>query len=130
VPGSPLEAVMSGEVWQETYKRLVELIESHRTTLIFVNTRRLSERMAFQLSERLGAEHVAAHHGSLARLRRCARRLERARDHRVDGGIDLLDPPDATVHEFDRRKLALADQRPRRYRGQIARLGHVRITLP
>src|SRR5258705_473470 len=65
--GSPLEAVMSGEVWQETYKRLVELIESHRTTLIFVNTRRLSERMAFQLSERLGAEHVAAHHGSLAK---------------------------------------------------------------
>src|SRR5439155_2225381 len=39
VPGSPLDAVMSGEVWQETYKRLVELIESHRTTLIFVNTR-------------------------------------------------------------------------------------------
>ncbi len=67
VPGSPLEAVMSGEVWQETYKRLVGLIESHRTTLIFVNTRRLSERMAFQLSERLGAEHVAAHHGSLAK---------------------------------------------------------------
>ncbi len=67
VPGSPLEAVMSAEVWQEIYKRLVELIESHRTTLIFVNTRRLSERMAFQLSERLGAEHVAAHHGSLAK---------------------------------------------------------------
>jgi len=67
VPGSPLDAVMSGEVWQETYRRLVELIESHRTTLIFVNTRRLSERMAFQLSERLGAEHVAAHHGSLAK---------------------------------------------------------------
>jgi ATP-dependent Lhr-like helicase len=67
VPGSPLEAVMSGEVWQEIYKRLVELIESHRTTLVFVNTRRLSERMAFQLSERLGAEHVAAHHGSLAK---------------------------------------------------------------
>src|SRR5882724_4889799 len=67
MPGSPLDAVMSGEVWQETYKRLVELVESHRTTLIFVNTRRLSERMAFQLSERLGAEHVAAHHGSLAK---------------------------------------------------------------
>src|SRR5438128_710034 len=67
VPGSPLEAVMSGEVWEEIYKRLVELIESHRTTLIFVNTRRLSERMAFRLSERLGAEHVAAHHGSLAK---------------------------------------------------------------
>jgi len=67
VPGSPLEAVMSAEVWQEIYERLVELIEAHRTTLVFVNTRRLSERMAFQLSERLGAEHVAAHHGSLAK---------------------------------------------------------------
>jgi len=67
VPGSPLEAVMSVEVWQEIYERLVGLIESHRTTLIFVNTRRLAERMAFQLSERLGAEQVAAHHGSLAK---------------------------------------------------------------
>jgi ATP-dependent Lhr-like helicase len=67
VPGSPLEAVMSHEVWQEIYERLVELIGSHRTTLITVNTRRLAERMAHQLSERLGAEHVAAHHGSLAK---------------------------------------------------------------
>ena len=67
VPGSPLEAVMSLEVWQEIYERLVALVESHRTTIIFVNTRRLAERMAHQLSERLGAEHVAAHHGSLAK---------------------------------------------------------------
>jgi ATP-dependent Lhr-like helicase len=67
VPGSPLEAVMSGEVWQEIYARLVELIESHRTTLIFVNTRRLAERMAFNLSEKLGPENVAAHHGSLSK---------------------------------------------------------------
>ena len=58
---------MSHEVWKEIYDRLVELIESHRTTLITVNTRRLAERMAHQLSERLGAEHVAAHHGSLAK---------------------------------------------------------------
>src|SRR5580765_4924811 len=72
VPGSPLEAVMSHEVWQEIYARLVELIESHRTTLIFVNTRRLAERMAHQLSEHLGAEHVAAHHGSLAKEVRLA----------------------------------------------------------
>ena len=70
VPGSPLEAVMSHEVWQEIYGRLVELIQSHRTTLIMVNTRRLAERMAHQLSEKLGAEHVAAHHGSLARQAR------------------------------------------------------------
>src|SRR5262245_57057564 len=72
VPGSPLEAVMSAEVWQETYARLVELIQAHRTTLIFVNTRRLAERMAHQLSEPLGAEHVAAHHGSLAKEVRLA----------------------------------------------------------
>ena len=67
VPRSPLEAVMSHEVWAEYYDRLVGLVESHRTTLITVNTRRLAERMAHQLSERLGAELVAAHHGSLAR---------------------------------------------------------------
>src|ERR1700682_5464090 len=67
VPRSALEAVMSHEVWQENYDRLVELIESHKTTLITVNTRRLAERMAHQLSERLGPEYVAAHHGSLAK---------------------------------------------------------------
>src|SRR5438270_11231123 len=67
VPSSPLEAVMSHEVWAEIYQRLVQLIEEHRTTLITVNTRRLAERMAHQLSERLGSEHVAAHHGSLAK---------------------------------------------------------------
>jgi ATP-dependent Lhr-like helicase len=67
VPQSPLEAVMSHEVWKEIYDRLVQLIESHRTTLITVNTRRLAERMAHQLSERLGADNVAAHHGSLAK---------------------------------------------------------------
>src|SRR5882724_7243428 len=67
VPKSPLEAVMSGEVWQEIYERLIELIESHRTTLVMVNTRRLAERMAHQLSEKLGDEYVAAHHGSLAK---------------------------------------------------------------
>src|SRR5690242_6504248 len=67
VPSSPLEAVMSHEVWAEIYARLVQLIEEHRTTLITVNTRRLAERMAHQLSERLGADNVAAHHGGLAK---------------------------------------------------------------
>src|SRR5687768_2094009 len=67
VPSSPLEAVMSHEVWKEIYDKLVALVEGHRTTLITVNTRRLAERMAHQLSERLGAEFVAAHHGSLAK---------------------------------------------------------------
>jgi len=70
VPSSPLEAVMSGEVWQQVYNRLAELIETHRTTLVFVNTRRLAERVTRQLSERLGADRVTAHHGSLAKEQR------------------------------------------------------------
>jgi ATP-dependent Lhr-like helicase len=72
VPNSPLEAVMSAEVWQQVYERLTWLIEEHRTTLIFVNTRRLAERVAGQLSERLGQRAVTAHHGSLAREHRLA----------------------------------------------------------
>ncbi|MGC2201716.1 MAG: DEAD/DEAH box helicase, partial [Stellaceae bacterium] len=70
VPSSPLEAVMSGEVWQQVYERLAELIEAHRTTLVFVNTRRLAERVTRQLSERLGVDLVTAHHGSLAKEQR------------------------------------------------------------
>ena len=61
---------MSGEVWEQVYRRLAELIEAHRTTLIFVNTRRLAERVTRQLSERLGEDHVTAHHGSLAKEQR------------------------------------------------------------
>jgi ATP-dependent Lhr-like helicase len=70
LPSSPLEAVMSGDVWREVYDRLAELIPGHRTTLIFVNTRRMAERATRELSLRLGAERVAAHHGSLAKERR------------------------------------------------------------
>src|SRR5437879_7638162 len=58
---------MSGHVAQKIYERLIDLIEAHRTTLVMVNTRRLAERMAHQLSEKLGNEYVAAHHGSLAK---------------------------------------------------------------
>ncbi len=70
LPPAPLEAVMSGEVWTQVYDRLAELVREHRTTLVFVNTRRLAERVARHLSERLGTENVAAHHGSLAKERR------------------------------------------------------------
>ena len=70
LPPSPLEAVMSGEVWTQVYDRLAELVCEHRTTLIFVNTRRLAERAARHLSERIGIENVTAHHGSLARDQR------------------------------------------------------------
>jgi ATP-dependent Lhr-like helicase len=67
LPDSPLEAVMSAEVWEQVYRRLAELIEAHRTTLIFVNTRRLAERVTGKLSELVGAETITAHHGSLAK---------------------------------------------------------------
>jgi len=70
LPPAPLEAVMSGEVWTQVYDRLAALVGEHRTTLVFVNTRRLVERVARHLSERLGTEHVAAHHGSLSKERR------------------------------------------------------------
>jgi ATP-dependent Lhr-like helicase len=70
VPGSPLEAVMSNEVWAEVYTRLAQLIETHQTTLVFVNTRRLAERVTHHLCELLGPDRVTSHHGSLsARLR-------------------------------------------------------------
>src|SRR6185436_16765264 len=70
LPESPLQAVMSGEVWDEVYDRLTQLIRQHKTTLIFVNTRRLAERVARHLGERIGEENIAAHHGSLAREQR------------------------------------------------------------
>jgi ATP-dependent helicase Lhr and Lhr-like helicase len=67
MPDSPLEAVMSKEVWAEAYDRLAELVEEHRSTLVFVNTRRLAERVARHLTERLGEAAVSSHHGSMAR---------------------------------------------------------------
>src|SRR6185503_17646140 len=70
LPESPVSAVMSGEVWEEVYDRLAQLIRQHHTTLVFVNTRRLAERVARHLGERLGDENIAAHHGSLAREHR------------------------------------------------------------
>jgi ATP-dependent Lhr-like helicase len=72
LPASPLAPVMANEVWAEIYDRLAELVREHRTTLIFVNTRRLAERAARHLADRLGEDAVTAHHGSLAR------------DHRLD----------------------------------------------
>lgn len=70
LPRAPLTAVMSNEVWEEIYDRLTDLVVQHRTTLIFVNQRRVAERVARHLAERLGEEHVTAHHGSLAREHR------------------------------------------------------------
>ena len=80
IPRSELTAMASKELWAETYDRLTDLIRAHRTTLVFVNTRRLVERVAHALEERLGEGAVVAHHGSLSRDRRfdAEGRLKRA----------------------------------------------------
>ncbi len=72
VPPSELGTVCSQEQWQEIYERLQQLIEEHRSTLIFVNTRKLAERVAFHLSQQLGEDNVTSHHGSLAKELRLA----------------------------------------------------------
>jgi len=69
-PPSELSAVCSNEQWAEVNEQIVDLIGSHRSTLIFVNTRRLAERVTHQLSEILGEEQVSSHHGSIASDRR------------------------------------------------------------
>ena len=76
-PRSPLTAVMSNEVWEEIYDRLEKFIKEHKTTLIFVNTRRLAERMAHKLTEKMGVEFITAHHGSMSK------------EHRLDAEIRL-----------------------------------------
>src|SRR4029078_7670199 len=70
IPRSSVETVMANEVWEEYYDRLTALIGEHRTTLVFVNTRRMAERVARHLSDRLGGDAVTAHHGSLAKEKR------------------------------------------------------------
>lgn len=67
LPPTPLSAVMSTDQWEQVYSRLVELVEQHRTTLVFVNTRRMAERAAHNLAQKLGKDAVAAHHGSLSK---------------------------------------------------------------
>ena len=80
VPPSDLAAVCSHEQWDEIYGRLTQLIEQHRSTLIFVNTRRLAERIAHRLTEQLGEEAVASHHGSLSK------RLRQSAEQRLKAG--------------------------------------------
>ena len=70
VPPTDLQAVPSHEQWSDIYDRIAALVGEHRTTLVFVNTRRMAERVAKHLAERLGEDSVAAHHGSMSKERR------------------------------------------------------------
>src|SRR5437763_536285 len=84
VPGMPLGPVASNELWEEMYQRICELVLQHRSTLVFVNTRRLAERVSHHLAEILGDDSVAAHHGSLSRkLRLNAERRLKAGEIKV-----------------------------------------------
>src|SRR5579872_7176202 len=80
VPSDELGPVASNEMWSEIYDRVAELIRTHRTTLVFVGTRRMSERVAFALTERLGEDVVLPHHGSLSRD------IRLATEHRLKSG--------------------------------------------
>jgi ATP-dependent helicase Lhr and Lhr-like helicase len=130
VPRSELGPVASNEMWDEIYERIVELVNSHRSTLVFVNTRRLAERIAHQLGERLGEENVAAHHGSLSRKLRleAERRLKEGRVRvlvataSLELGIDV-GTVDLVCHISSPRSIAVALQR-------VGRSGHWRGAVP
>src|SRR5580693_337259 len=130
VPASPLGPITTNEMWEEIYDRLVELVEQHRSTLVFVNTRRLAERIAHRLGERLGEENVAAHHGSLSRkLRLNAERRLKEGEIKVlvataslELGIDI-GTVDLVCHISSPRSIAVALQR-------VGRSGHWRGAVP
>src|SRR5579859_1619635 len=85
VPNEELGSITTNAIWDDVHNRMAELAREHRSTLIFVNTRSMAERLAFQLGERLGHENVATHHGSLSR------RLRLEAERRLKAGeIKLL----------------------------------------
>ena len=130
VPASELGAVASNEMWDEIYARISELVQQHRSTLVFVNTRRMAERVAHHLGEILGEDAVAAHHGSLARkLRLAAEKKLKNGEVRVlvataslELGIDI-GFVDLVCHLGSPRSIAVLLQR-------IGRSGHWRGAVP
>src|SRR5215469_8219893 len=130
IPGSELGPVASNEMWDEIYDRIAALATEHRSTLVFVNTRRLSERMAHHLGERLGKQSVAAHHGSLSRkLRLTAEQKLKAGEIRalvatasLELGIDI-GSVDLVCQIGSPRSISGAIQR-------IGRAGHWRGAVP
>src|SRR5580698_6311450 len=130
VPAMPLGPVASNEMWDDVYNRLVALVEQHRATLVFVNTRRMAERVAHQLGERIGEQNVAAHHGSLSRkLRLAAEKKLKEGQLRVlvataslELGIDV-GTVDLVVQINSPRAIAVTLQR-------VGRSGHWRGAVP
>src|SRR6059036_970011 len=130
VPGSQLGPIATNEMWDEIYDRLVELVHQNRSTLVFVNTRRLVERVAHNLAERVGEENVAAHHGSLSRKLRLAAE-QKLKDGQIkvlvataslELGIDI-GTVDLVVQISSPRAIAVALQR-------VGRSGHWRGAVP
>ena len=130
IPTEELGAVATQNVWDGIHTRLAELALEHRSTLVFVNTRRMVERLAHALGERLGEESVAAHHGSLSRkLRHEAERKLKAGEIRIlvataslELGIDI-GTVDLVCQINTPRAIATAMQR-------VGRAGHWRGAIP
>jgi ATP-dependent helicase Lhr and Lhr-like helicase len=130
VPGSELGPIASNEMWGELYDRIAALVQQHRSTLIFVNTRRLAERVAHHLGERLGKDTVAAHHGSLSRkLRLAAEKKLKGGEIRalvatasLELGIDI-GSVDLVCQIGSPRAISVALQR-------VGRAGHWRGAIP
>ena len=130
IPDEELSSVATRGIWESIYKRLAVLAGEHRSTLVFVNTRAMVERLAFQLGERLGPENVAAHHGSLSRtLRLEAERKLKAGEIRLlvataslELGIDI-GAIDLVCQINSPRAIAPAMQR-------VGRAGHWRGATP
>jgi ATP-dependent Lhr-like helicase len=130
VPPSPLSTVCSHEQWGEIYERMAELVRTHRTTLVFVNTRKMAERIAAQLSKLLGEDAVASHHGSLSKERRldAEERLKAGRLRAIvataslELGIDIGDV-DLVIQVGATRSIATFLQR-------VGRSGHALRKVP
>ncbi len=134
VPPSPLETVCSHEVWEEIYARMADLVRAHRTTLVFSNTRRMAERMAARLSDLLGEDLVATHHGSLSRARRldAEQRLKEGRlralvaTASLELGIDIGDV-DLVIQVAGTRSVATFLQRAGRAGHGVGRVPKARL---
>jgi ATP-dependent helicase Lhr and Lhr-like helicase len=130
VPATELGPIATNEMWEEIYDRIAELVQQNRSTLVFVNTRRLAERVSHHLAERLGEDNVAAHHGSLSRkLRLNAERKLKEGQIKVlvataslELGIDIGNV-DLVVQISSPRAIAVGLQR-------VGRSGHWRGAIP